>query len=381
MFPEKIRAVFMRGGTSKALIFQPQDLPDRSLWDALFLSLMGSPDPYIRQLNGMGGGVSSLSKIAVIEKSLQANADIDYTFGQVQINESKVDFSGNCGNISSAVGPYAVQEGLVKAAEGENIVRIFNTNTKKIIHSVFEVKNGAPLVHGDLEIPGVAGKGAPIRLDFLDPGGATTGNLFPTGNAIDQLDIPNFGKFEVTMIDAANACVFVNAEQLGLTGIELPFELEQMPDQLELLGLIRIHASVKMGISRSLEEAKSIKTVPYVGFISAKKDSKILNGQLIPSSEIDFIARALSNGQAHLALPLTVSLCLGVAASIDGTIVSNLNSKNLLLDAINTFKIGMPSGILTVGAQVHKDKGEWAVDKGSFYRTARRLFDGFVYSG
>ena len=381
MLPEKIPAIFMRGGTSKALMFHRKDLPDQPSWDQLFLSLLGSPDPYMRQLNGMGGGVSSLSKVAVLEKSNRPDADIDYTFGQVMINEKKVDYSGNCGNISSAVGPFAVSEGLVKAVEGENTVRIFNTNTKKIIHSVFEVRSGKPLVIGDLEIPGVAGTNAPIRLDFLNPGGATTGKLLPTGNLTDTLEITGIGSIRVTMIDAANACVFVQAKDIGLRGDEFPNELNQRPEILDLLQEIRLQASVKMGISKNISEASQIKSVPYVGFVSPAKNSSTISNSPIDGAKIDLIARAISNGQPHLALPLTVSLCLGVAAKMPGSIVADVlqNQKTQTEETERAIRIGMPSGILTVGAQVSNTTAGWVAQKGSFYRTARRLFEGFVY--
>ncbi len=379
MLPEKIPAIFMRGGTSKALMFHRQDLPEQAEWDDLFLALMGSPDPYMRQLNGMGGGVSSLSKVAILEKSNRPDADIDYTFGQVMINEKKVDYSGNCGNISSAVGPFAVTEGLVSSLDGENTVRIFNTNTKKIIHSTFEVRNGKPLVIGDLEIPGVAGTNAPIRLDFLNPGGATTGQLLPTGNITDVLEITGIGSIRVTMIDAANACVFVQAQDIGLHGHEFPSELNQRPDILNLLEEIRLKASVKMGISENLIEAAKIKTVPYVGFVSPATHGVTISNMPIYKDKIDLIARAISNGQPHLALPLTVSLCLGVAANIEGSVVADVLNKKINVSHDQVVRIGMPSGILTVGAQVHQTDLGWEAPKGSFYRTARRLFDGFVY--
>jgi 2-methylaconitate cis-trans-isomerase PrpF len=228
MIQRKFPAVFMRGGTSKAIMFHARDLPaERAEWDAIFLSTMGSPDPQGRQLDGMGGGISSLSKVCVIAPSQRADADIDYTFAQVQVRQARVDYGANCGNMSSAVGPFALDEGLVAATDGDARVRIFNTNTKKIIHSTFSVQGGRAAVEGTLAIPGVAGTGAPIRLDFVDPGGATTGRLLPSGNASDELDIPGFGRIEVSMVDAANACVFVAADALGLKGIEMPDELER----------------------------------------------------------------------------------------------------------------------------------------------------------
>src|SRR5687767_8030311 len=215
----KLPAVFMRGGTSKALMLHLRDLPaDRPAWDAIFLTAMGSPDPHGRQLNGMGGGVSSLSKVCVLGPPSRPDADLDYTFAQVLVTEARVDYSGNCGNMSSAVGPFAVEEGIVPAGDGERLVRIHNTNTKKIINATFRVKDGRAVVEGELEIPGVAGTGSPVRLDFLEPGGAVTGKLLPTGKPRDVLEIPGIGKVEASMVDAANPCVFLAAESLGLKG-------------------------------------------------------------------------------------------------------------------------------------------------------------------
>src|SRR6202048_2891482 len=205
-----IPAAFMRGGTSKALMFHLRDLPtERAKWDRIFLAAMGSPDPYGRQLDGMGGGVSSVSKVCIIAPSARDDADVDYTFGQVLIKEPRVDYAGNCGNMLSAVGPFAVDDGLVNSLGERADVRIYNTNTQKIIRSSFPVEEGRASSHGDFRIPGVAGSGAPIRLDFLEPGGATTGRLLPTRHVKEQLSVPGFGHFQVSMIDAANACVFV----------------------------------------------------------------------------------------------------------------------------------------------------------------------------
>src|SRR5277367_2811243 len=213
-------AVFMRGGTSRAIMFHAKDLPRREEWDPIFLAAMGSPDPNGRQLNGMGGGISSLSKVCVIAPSTRNDADVDYTFAQVQIREPRVDYRANCGNMSSAVGPFAMDEGLVRADGETATVRIYNTNTKKLIHATFPLRDNLPRYDGDLVIPGVAGSGAPVRLDFIAPGGATTGKLLPTGNPIDTLDVPGVGKIAASMLDAANAGVLVRAADLGLTGVE-----------------------------------------------------------------------------------------------------------------------------------------------------------------
>jgi 2-methylaconitate cis-trans-isomerase PrpF len=370
-------AVFMRGGTSKAIMFHARDLPaQRAAWDAIFLSAMGSPDPYGRQLDGMGGGVSSLSKVCVLAPSARADADIDYTFAQVQIQEARVDYGSNCGNMSSAVGPFAVEEGLVSAADGDTTVRIFNTNTGKIIHSTFAVRGGRALVEGELAIPGIASTGAPIRLDFIATGGATTGRLLPSGKAIDLLEVPGLGRIEISMIDAANACAFVAADALGLKGTEMPDELERNSAAMEKLAAIRLHASVAMGISPSLDAARARKSVPYIGFVSAAQAAPTLTGETLAAEASDLTIRMLSNGQPHRALPLTASLCAAVAARIDGSIVSRYTRRG----AGDRLRLAMPSGVLTVGAQTRCDHGVWQVDSGSFYRTARRLFEGHVYA-
>ena len=367
----------MRGGTSKALMFHLRDLPaDRTEWDALFLSAMGSPDPHGRQLDGMGGGVSSLSKVCVLGPPTREDADLDYTFAQVLVNDARVDYSGNCGNMSSAVGPFAVDEALVRAADGETTVRIHNTNTRKIIHSTFAVGSERALIDGTLEIPGVAGTGAPVRLDFLDPGGASTGRLLPTGRPRDVLDIPGLGPLEVSMVDAANACVFVNAGSIGLTGIEMPDALERDAELLERLSAIRCHASVAMGITQGLEEARRRTMIPFIAFVSAPQDAATLSGQPVASSAADLTVRVISNGQPHRALPLTGSLCTAVAAGIDGTIVSEVTGGA----AVGMLRLAMPSGVLTVGARVVREKNQWRAVQGSFYRTARRLFEGTVYA-
>ncbi len=377
MTQRRFPAVFMRGGTSKGILFHARDLPAaRAEWDQIFLSAMGSPDPSGRQLDGMGGGVSSLSKVCVIAPSQRADADVDYTFAQVQIKEARVDYGANCGNMSSAVGPFAVEEGLVRAADGEARVRIFNTNTRKLIHSSFGVHAGRAAVDGALAIPGVAGTGAPIRLDFIEPGGATTGRLLPSGNALDVLDIPGLGKIEVSLVDAANACAFVAASALGLRGTEMPDELERNGAALQQLAAIRLHASVAMGIARTLEEARAKPAVPFIGFVSPPQDAPTLSGELLPAAAADLTVRMISNGQPHRALPLTASLCAAVAACIEGTTVRQAVRR----DAREELRLAMPSGVLTVGAEAKRAGAEWQVARGSFYRTARRLFDGYVYA-
>ncbi len=372
-----IPAVFMRGGTSKAIMFHARDLPaDRAAWPALFLAAMGSPDPYGRQLDGMGGGVSSLSKVCVLAPSAREDADIDYSFFQIQVKEARVDDRGNCGNMSSAVGPFAVDEGLVPALGETAVVRIYNTNTRKLIHAHFPLDDGRARVGGDLAIPGVAGTGAPVRLDFLSPGGATTGRLLPTGQARDRLEVPGLGAIEVSMVDAANACVFVRAADLGLTGRELPDAIEADAPLLARLEAIRRHASVAMGIAPSLEAAGGIRVVPFIALVSPPAAAPMLTGETLAAEAIDLTARVMSNGQPHRALPLTISLCTAVAARIDGTVVTEMAGP-----VAGDLRIGMPSGVLTVAADVVREaSGEWVARSGAFYRTARRLFDGRVWA-
>ena len=372
-----IPAVFMRGGTSKALMLHMRDLPpDQEDWAPLFTGAMGSPDPYGRQLDGMGGGVSSLSKVCIIGPSEREDADVDYTFCQVLVKDSAVQYKGNCGNMSAAVGPFAVDEGLVRPNGDTATVRIFNTNTQKIIHGTFPIEEGMARYDGDMAIPGVSGTGAPIRLDFVQPGGASTGKLLPTGNLIDLLEVPGFGTIEASLVDAANAAVFVRAKDVGLTGHELPDELEGRSDVLALLDAIRVQASVKMGIAPDIEAAKRITIVPFVAIVSPPSDSPTLSSKTVKGGEIDLIARVISNGQPHRALPLTISLCTAVAARMTGTVPAEALSPAATKGPL---RLGMPSGVLTVGADVVQERGAWIAQAGSFYRTARRLFDGRVY--
>ena len=372
----KIPAAFIRGGTSKALVFNAADLPaDRAAQDKLFLAAMGSPDPYGRQLDGMGGGLSSLSKVCIVGPSSHPDADVDYTKAQVQLREARVDYHSNCGNMSSAIGPFAVDSGLVKvAADGEALVRIFNTNTRKLIHARFQVRDGQAEVDGDLTIPGVGGTGAPVRLDFLEPGGASTGKLLPTGQVQQDLYVEGHGTFRVSMVDAANACVFVRAADLGLTGIEMPEEIESMPGLLDKLAAIRQAASMAMGITANDDEAKN-KSIPIIGFVAPAQEAKLLNGKWVTAEQMDITARMLSNGQPHRALPLTASLCLAVAARLEGSVVHACTRDR----TTDTLSVGMPSGILVADATVSRRDGEWFAERVTLLRTQRRLFDGFVH--
>lgn len=381
MTERAIPAVFMRGGTSKGLVIHARDLPqERGEWGPLLCGAMGSPDPYGRQLNGMGGGISSLSKICVIGPPSREDADVDYTFIQVMIKEARLDFRSNCGNMSVAVGPFAYDEGLVSAENDTCVVRIHNTNTSKIIRSTFDVENGRARYEGDLSIPGVGASGSPVRLDFLEPGGASTGRLLPTGLTTEWIDVPGHGPIEVSLVDAANAAVFVRAVDVGLTGVELPAELEGNDESLALLEVLRREASVRMGIAPDVAAAASITSIPFVCLVGASTASTTLSGDVIESRAADLVARVISNGQPHRALPLTIALCTAVAARLTGSVVaSSLSASSAALDS-SPLRIAMPSGVLEVDANVAHVGDEWVANSGTFFRTARRLFDGRVWS-
>ena len=382
MAQHRIPAVFMRGGTVNAVVFHQKDLPaDRGLWDDLFLAAIGSPDPYGRQLDGMGGGFTAVSKVCVIGPPTRPDADIDYTFAQIPVKEQRVEYAANCGNMSAAMGPFAVDEGLMSLASlpdanGEALVRIHNTNTQKIIHARFPLVNGCAAVDGALEIPGVAGTGAPVRLDFVTPGGAATGKLLPTGNVRDTLDVPGVGKIEVSMIDAANPCVFVRARDVGLTGIEQPAEVEANTAVMQKFAAIRCAASVAMGITRDVNEAATRLTNPAIGYVAPAQDWTLSSGEQRKVGEIDITGRMIARGQAHRDMPLTRTLCMAVASRISGTVVHEMTRTTDNPDA--ELRIGMPAGVITAAAEVRLVDGQWVAMRGSFLRTQRRLLEGSV---
>lgn len=375
---EAISATFMRGGTSKAVIFRAEDLPeDRAQWDRIFLAAMGSPDPNGRQLNGMGGGVSSLSKVCIVAPPSRPDADVDYTFAQILVDRPKVDYSANCGNMSSAIGPFSVDDGLVplRRVGDDAEVRIHNTNTGKIIVSRFPLEGDQAAVDGDFAIDGVSGTGARVKLDFLDPGGAGTGSLLPSGHALDVLDVPGIGEIEVSMVDASNACVFLDAASIGLTGLELPDELEARPEVLAELEAIRLSASVAMGIADSIEAAKSILSSPKVAIVTRPTEAPTLSGRVTPAHGSDIIVRMISMGRPHRATPLTGALCLAVACRLPGSIPSRMLDVPAEADEI---RVGHPSGVLSVAADVRGDSLGPVVESATVFRTARRLFEGRI---
>ena len=376
----KLPAVFMRGGTSKAVMFHARDLPaDRDAWAAIFLSLMGSPDPSMRQLDGMGGGVSSLSKVCVVGPPTHPDADVDYTFAQILIDTPRVDYGINCGNMSSAIGPFAIDEGLVvRPTGGDAVVRIHNTNTKKIIVARFPMEGDLAAVDGDMAIDGVAGTGAPIRLEFMAPGGARTGRLLPTGRARDTLDVPGIGPVTVSLVDAANPCVMVAAATLGATATETPTQVEADKPLMAKLEAIRRAASVTMGIAPNIDAAANM-SAPFIAMLAQPTAMTTLSGRTLSLADMDIVVRVISSGQPHRATPLTGALCFAVATRIEGSLAAAM-ARGLAPDA-SQIRIAHPSGVIVVDACVRPAANATAqphAEYAAVYRTARRLFEGRV---
>ncbi|MBX6740630.1 MAG: PrpF family protein [Acetobacteraceae bacterium] len=374
MSQQFIPAVFMRGGSSKGVFFHARDLPnEREEVNRILLSVLGSPDPYGRQLDGMGGGISSLSKGVIIGPPTHHEADVDYTFAQVAVDKPVVDWKGNCGNLSSAVGPFAVDEGLVRVADGEALVRIHQVNTRKLIHARFPVRNGRAEVKGDFAIAGVAGTGARIRLDFLSPGGTQTDALLPTGNAVDVLEVEGFGRIRATLVDAANPAVFVAAEDLRLTGAESPDAIEARSDLMALLDRIRRAAGVAMGLAAT-PEAVGLAS-PRVALVAGPTAARTLDGEVLDPAGHDITVRMLSMERPHRAVPISGAMGLAVACRIAGSIPHALATQGARPEEI---RVAHPSGTLTVGAEVRQDGAGWHADSAVVFRTARRLMQGQV---
>ncbi len=370
-----IPASFWRGGTSKGVFFHARDLPtSRAEIDPIVLAVLGTPDPYGRQLNGMGGGISSLSKAVIIGPSTHPDADVDYTFIQVAVDRPMTDWSGNCGNLSSVVGPYAIDEGLVKVEDGETTVRFHQTNTKTIIHARFRVENGRAVVAGDMDIPGVAGTAAPVRLDFVNPGGATTGKLLPTGNVLDTIMIEGHGAFVASMVDASHPTVFVRASDFGLTGIESPDAIEADGRLMALLDVVRRRAGVIMGLGDTPESVELMS--PRIAMVAAPQAFTAIDKSLFDDRH-DIATRMISMEKPHRAVPLASALCLAVACRIEGTLPNLLARKS---DPGAPIRVGNPSGVLAFGADVRHDGG-WIADSAGVYRTARCLMKGAVSVG
>lgn len=369
-----IPAAFIRGGSSKGVFFHARDLPgDRAAIDPILLGVLGSPDPYGRQLNGMGGGVSSLSKAVIIGPPTHADADVDYTFAQVSVDRPVVDWGSNCGNLSSGVGPFAVDESLLQVPDGEALVRIHQVNTRKIIHARFPVTNGRAVVAGDFAIPGVAGTGARIRLDFLSPGGAFTAALLPTGNAVDVLEIPGAGSFRVSLVDATNCAAFVDARDLGLTGAETPDELEARPGLMALLDQLRRAAAVRMGLAATPQTVGLAN--PKIAVVASPGPFRTLTGEVMAAATHEIAVRMISMERAHRAVPLTGAMCLSVACRIEGSIPHALAAAPARADEI---RIANPSGVFAAGAEVRNTNAGPVADSAVVYRTSRRLMQGQV---
>jgi 2-methylaconitate cis-trans-isomerase PrpF len=368
-----IPAIFMRGGSSKGVFFHARDLPlDRAKQEAIFLAVLGSPDPYGRQLDGMGGGISSLSKAVIIGPPTHPDADVDYLFAQVAVDKPVVDWSSNCGNLSSAVGPFAVDEGLVRVADGEALVRIHQVNTKRIIHARFPVRGGKAVTAGDFTMAGVSGSGARIRLDFLAPGGGATERLLPTGNAQDTLHHEGRA-YAVSLIDAANACVFLDARDLGLTGTESPDAIEADPARMAMLDALRRKAGVIMGLAAT-PQAVGL-ALPKIAVVAPPAAYHALDGAAFAPDTHDIAVRMISMERAHRAVPLTGAMCLGVASRIPGSLPHRLAGPLVRADET---RVANPSGILSVGAEVRQGSAGWHAESAVVYRSARRLMQGQV---
>lgn len=377
---ERIPCVIMRGGTSKALFFHENDLPeDVESRDKVILRAFGSPD--IRQIDGLGGANSSTSKVAVIGVSNRPDVDIDYSFGQVSLDMALVGKEMNCGNISSAVGPFAIDEGLVKAVEPVTSVRIFNTNTQKIIVAHVPVKDGKAVVNGDFEVQGVPGSGARIDLEFENPGGAVTGRVLPTGVPRQVIEA-NGKNYNVSIVDAANPIVFVKAEELGLTGTELPWELERRPDSRDImrtLEIIRGQAAHLIGLADDASKAAtSCPTLPKIGFYTRPVSYTDGAGREVVPSQIDLVGRLISMGKMIHAYMGTGAVCTIVAANISGTVINEIVAP-ALGENVSRLRIGHPFGVMTLEAKLAREKNGNPVETATFSRTARRLMEGWVY--
>ena len=367
----------MRGGTSKGLIFHKKDLPeDRAEWDSVFLQAMGNPDP--KQIDGMGGTVSSNNKIVIVWKSMEPNVDIEYLVGQVVVGKNQVDYKSNCGNMTACIGPFAVEEGLIDAAPPVTTVRLLNRNTDKLINATVPIENGTFALDGDCQIAGVEGTAAEIKVDFLNPAGAKTGKLLPTGNLTDILDIPGFGKINSTILDVSNPMVMVLAKDIRMLATELPDDVNNNEQISDLLEKIRDTAACMMGFAKNLEDAKSNSpTVPKVGFFTSPQTFTDITGQMIEAKDMDLCVRVISVFKCHKACPLTSASAFAVAAALPGTIVEK--EIGTPPTGRNHVRIGHPSGIMTMYPQIQHENGEIKIPGVAVQRTARRIMDGTVY--
>ncbi|PRB47697.1 2-methylaconitate cis-trans isomerase PrpF [Pseudomonas sp. MYb2] len=382
----KIPATYMRGGTSKGVFFSLKDLPEAAqvpgpVRDALLLRVIGSPDPYDKQIDGMGGATSSTSKTVILSKSTKADHDVDYLFGQVSIDKPFVDWSGNCGNLSAAVGSFAISNGLVDASRiphnGVAVVRVWQANIGKTIIAHVPITNGEVQETGDFELDGVTFPAAEVQVEFMDPAAEEEGgggSMFPTGNLIDELEVPGVGTFKATMINAGIPTIFVNAEDIGYTGTELQGAINSNPQALQMFEKIRAYGALRMGLISNLDEAAKRQHTPKVAFVAKPADYVASSGKAIGAGDVDLLVRALSMGKLHHAMMGTAAVAIGTAAAISGTLV-NLAAGGVERNAV---RFGHPSGTLRVGAEASLENGEWVVKKAIMSRSARVLMEGYV---
>ncbi|WP_030137804.1 2-methylaconitate cis-trans isomerase PrpF [Pseudomonas fluorescens] len=382
----KIPATYMRGGTSKGVFFSLQDLPEAArvpgpARDALLLRVIGSPDPYEKQIDGMGGATSSTSKTVILSKSTRADHDVDYLFGQVSIDKPFVDWSGNCGNLSAAVGSFAISSGLVDASRipqnGVAVVRIWQANIGKTIIAHVPITDGAVQETGDFELDGVTFPAAEVQLEFMDPAAEEEGgggSMFPTGNLVDDLEVPGVGTLKATLINAGIPTIFINARDVGYTGTELQGAINGDPKALAMFETIRAHGALRMGLIKHLDEAAQRQHTPKVAFVAPPADYLSSSGKTVAAGDVDLLVRALSMGKLHHAMMGTAAVAIGTAAAISGTLV-NLAAGGIERNAV---RFGHPSGTLRVGAEASQVNGEWTVKKAIMSRSARVLMEGFV---
>ncbi|HOP22496.1 MAG TPA: 2-methylaconitate cis-trans isomerase PrpF [Gammaproteobacteria bacterium] len=378
----KIPATYMRGGTSKGVFFNLQDLPKKAQFagesrDRMLLRVIGSPDPYGKQTDGMGGATSSTSKTVILSKSNEPDHDVDYLFGQVAIDRAFVDWSGNCGNLTAAVGSFAIASGLVDAdripENGICVVRIWQANIKKTILAHVPMTDGQVQETGDFELDGVTFPAAEVKIDFVNPVGDEA--LFPTGNLIDTLEVPGIGTFEVTMITAGIPTIFLKGEDINYLGTELQGDINSDKKALEMFETIRAYGAVKMGLISSVEEAVGRQHTPKVAFVAPAKNYTSSSGKKISTDDIDLNVRALSMGLLHHAMMGTAAVAIATASAIPGTLVNQAAG----VGQRDSVRFGHPSGTLKVGAEVEQIDGEWKVQKVSMSRSARILMQGTVH--
>ena len=389
----KIPAIYMRGGTSKGVFFKLQDLPEAAQQpgpprDALLLRVLGSPDPYGKQIDGLGNASSSTSKAVILSKSTRSGHDVDYLFGQVAIDKPFVDWSGNCGNLSAAVGPCAIHMGLIDAARitrsGTATIRIWQANIGKTIVAHVPMTEGLVQETGDFELDGVAFAAAEVALEFIDPADEGEGEqgsaMFPTGNVVDELDVPGVGHFAATLINAGIPTIFLNANDLGYTGTELQGAINTDPQALARFEALRAHGALRMGLIQNLSEAAKRQHTPKIAFVAPPASYTASSGKHIKAGDIDLLVRALSMGQLHHAMMGTAAVAIGVAAAIPGTLVNLAAGSERGKDGVprQSVRFGHPSGTLRVGAEAAQAGGQWQVTKALMSRSARVLMEGWV---